>query len=209
MSNYKYYVAFKKGKFCVGSFSDNVAMIEYQVEDNWINYRAHNKITINDLKIDVHGWKFNSEILLDESSNFHDVERLRFSIKGINPNGKPVCVDFVGQYIYHPEDEHNSAVFSVLTALYLIATSTLPNDAKEIYESVLTYPYLSPYPKTYLKTYSRALSRLIECKNCVSRIKTNDTYSKDFKSAIISSFNQMIFDYSDNIIKYRGEAKLD
>lgn len=208
MSTKKYYVAFKDGKFCEGSLSNYVAIIEYQVEDNWIDYRARNKIIIKDLKIDFRGWKFNSEILIDESSNFHDVERLRFSIRGINHNGKPVCVDFAGQYLYHPDDEHNSAVFSVITALYLIATSAISNDAKEIYESVLTYPYLSPYPKTYLGTYSKALSRISECSYCISRMKVHDNFSKDFKSAIISTFNRMIFDFTENIIKYREEAKL-
>lgn len=195
------------GRFIESTSSECIGYVEYEVAESWIDYRASNKVILNNLNIEQRGWSFNKEVLIEESTNYHDVEQVKFKIRSVSPQGKCEETEFTGRYIFHPENESNSAVLSIITAVTLIVMTDSTNAAKELYEYCLTYPFL-PYNANALPfTYSSALQNLLRGGIHISRIKTDSVFGKEFYNYVVETYNSFLRDFTDSLCKYRASAQ--
>lgn len=198
------YFLHEDGSFHESNVSRHLGYIEYITDDNSTNYRWNNHIHITQLNIDLFGWNFSPDIHVVESSNYNDEYQIKFCIDSVSPSGKAFNTEFKGRYLYNKS--HNSAIEAVLTAIFLIATTGNPNCAKELYEYVLTYPMLPRNAKAFINTFVNSLNKLLAIQYKLSFIRTDTIKSKEFYNYVVSVFNHLLKDFSDNISKYISYA---
>ena len=186
--------------------------MDYVSQNITADYRDIVSVNIRDIKVNLFGWEFGSEIVAKRSSNFRDTFKLEFSVQSVSPSRKCYETVFSGNYISHPDDEANSLGTSIFTGMYLIALCNNPEYAKDIYEKVLAYPFM-PYNKAaFMPTYGRALVALSECGYMVNMIndseKMNDVVAHNFYNNLVDTYNSRLYEFSNLIVKYRMYSKI-
>lgn len=206
------YLTQKDNRWVESNETDSLVSLDYVVQDAMVNYRDSITVNIRDIKVNLFGWKFNSEIQANRSSNFHDTVQLEFAIRSVSPSGKCAETIFSGNYISHPDYEANSLGTSIFTGLYLIAVCGNPEYAKDIYENVLSYPFMPYNPSAFVPTYSRALMALIDCNYKINILKNSEKMKEEitryFYEYLVESYNVKLYEVSDNIVKYRANSRL-
>lgn len=212
MDRHSVYLNQKNGRWAETYETSNLVSLDYILQNTMIDYRDTVSVNIHDIKVNLFGWKFNSEILAKRTSNFHDTIQLEFAIRSVSPSGKCAETVFSGNYISHPEDEANSLGASIFTGLYLIAVCGNPEYAKDIYENVLSYPFMPYNPSAFVPTYSRALMALIDCNYKINILKNSEKMKEEitryFYEYLVESYNIKLYEFSDNIVKYRANSRL-
>lgn len=212
MDRHTVYLNQKNGRWVETHETSNLVSLDYIPQNTMIDYRDTVSVKIHDTKVNLFGWKFNSEILAKRTSNFHDTIQLEFAIRSVSPSGKCTETVFSGNYISHPDDEANSLGASVFTGLFLIAVCGNVEYAKSIYERVLTYPFMPYNPSAFVPTYSRALVALLDCTYMINMLKgsekINNEVVKNFYEYLVETYNKRLYEFSDNIVKYRANSQL-
>lgn len=212
MDKHTVYLNQKNGRWVETYETSNLVSLDYIPQNTMIDYRDTVSVNIRDIKVNLFGWKFNSEILAKRTSNFHDTIQLEFAIRSVSPSGKCAETVFSGNYISHPDDEANSLGASIFTGLYLIAVCGNVEYAKSIYERVLTYPFMPYNPSAFTPTYSRALVELLNSGYMVNMLKgsekINDEVVRNFYEYLVETYNKRLYEFSDNIVKYRANSQL-
>ncbi len=70
-----------------------------------------------------------------------------------------------------------------------------------------------PYnPSAFVPTYSKALMALIDCNYKINILKNSEKMKEDitryFYEYLVESYNVKLYEFSDNIVKYRANSKL-
>lgn len=212
MDKHTVYLNQKNGRWVETYETSNLVSLDYIPQNTMIDYRDTVSVNIRDIKVNLFGWKFNSEILAKRTSNFHDTIQLEFAVRSVSPSGKCPETVFSGNYISHPDNEANSLGSSIFTSLYLIAVCGNVEYAKSIYERVLTYPFMPYNPSAFVPTYSRALVALLDCNYMINMLKSsekiNDEVVRNFYEYLVETYNKRLYEFSDNIVKYRANSQL-
>lgn len=212
MDKYIIHLTQKDNRWVESNEAISLVSLEIIPQNTMTDYRDSVIVNIRDIKVNLFGWKFNSEILTKRSSNFHDIIQLEFAIRSVSPSGKCAETVFSGNYISHPDNEANSLSASIFSGIYLIALCGNPENAKSIYERVLTYPFIPYNPSAFVSTYSRALVALLDCNHMINMlkdpVKTKDEISKNFYQNLVEIYNARLYEFSDNIVKHRANSKL-
>ena len=212
MDKYTIHLTQKDNRWVESNETNSLVSLDCIPQNTMADYRDTVIVNIRGVKVNLFGWKFNSEILVKRSSNFHDTIQLEFSIRRVNPSGKCAETVFCGNYISHPDDEANSLGASIFTGLYLIAVCGNAEYAKSIYERVLTYPFIPCNPSAFVPTYSGALLALLDSNYMINMLKgsdkINDEVVKKFYEYLVETYNKRLYEFSDNIVKYKANSKL-
>lgn len=174
MDNYIIHLTQKDNRWVESNEANHLVKLDYIHQNMMTDYRDCVVANIHDIKVNLFGWKFNSEVVAKRSSNFHDVIQLEFAIRSVSPSGKCTETIFSGNYISHPEDEANSLGASIFTGIYLIAVCGNAEYAKKIYERILSYPFMPYYPSAFLPTYSKALVAILDSRYMIDMIKSSE-----------------------------------
>ena len=212
MDKYIIHLTQKNNRWVESNETSSLVSFDVIPQNTMVDYRDSVIVNIRDIKVNLFGWKFNSEILAKRSFNFHDTIQLEFAIRSVSPSGKCVETIFSGNYISHPEDEANSLGVSIFSGIYLIAVCGNPEYAKAIYERVLTYPFIPYNPSAFVPTYSRALVALLDCNYMINMLKgsekMSDEITKKIHENLVEIYNTRLYEFSDNIVKNRSNSKL-
>lgn len=212
MDKHTVYLNQKNGRWVETYETSNLVSLDYIPQNTMIDYRDTVSVNIREIKVNLFGWKFNSEIRAKRTFNFHDTIQLEFAIRSVSPSGKCAETVFSGNYISHPDDEANSLGASIFTGLYLIAVCGNVEYAKSIYERVLTYPFMPYNPSAFTPTYCRALVELLNSGYMVNMLKgsekINDEVVRNFYEYLVETYNKRLYEFSDNIVKYRANSQL-
>lgn len=212
MDRYIIHLTQKDNRWVESNESNSLVSLDIIAQNTMADYRDSIIVNFRDIKVNLFNWKFNSEILAKRSSNFHDTIQLEFAIRCVSPSGKCTETVFSGNYISHPDDEANSLGASVFTGLFLIAVCGNVEYAKRIYERVLTYPFMPYNPSAFVPTYSRALVALLDCNYMINMLKgsekINNEVVKNFYEYLVETYNKRLYEFSDNIVKYRANSQL-
>mgnify|MGYP006978586131 CR=1 FL=1 len=212
MGKYNVFLKQKDNRWIESNETNSLVSLDYTPQNTMMDYRDSVIVNIRDIKINLFGWKFNSEILTKRSSNFHDTIQLEFAIRSVSPTGKCAETVFSGNYISHPDEETNSLGASIVTGLYLIAVCGNTEYAKSIYERVLTYPFMPYNPSAFTPTYSRALVALLDSNFMINMLKgsekMSDNVARNFYEYLVESYNKRLYEFSDYIVKFRANSKL-
>lgn len=212
MDKYNVFLNQKDNRWIESNEANSLVSLDYTPQNTMIDYHDSVIVNIRNIKVNLFGWKFNSEIQAKRSSNFHDTVQLEFAIRSVSPSGKCAETVFSGNYISHPDEEANSLGASIVTGLYLIAACGNTEYAKIIYERVLTYPFMPYNPSAFVPTYSRALVALLDSNYMINMLKSSekmsDNVARKFYEYLVESYNRRLFEFSDYIVKYRANSRL-
>ena len=157
------YVVCNNGIFCESETPQDLGYIHCRLI-NSVNYRNEMIIDISNLKIPFYNWKFNPIIYVIESGNFKDAYQLKFCVDCESPSGKKYKIEFYERYLNTPNNEKSTAIASILTSIYLIATTGTPEWAQDIYKYILSHPSLPANEAAFTFAYTRALNDLLSHK---------------------------------------------
>lgn len=93
MDHYIIHLTQKDNRWIESNEANSLVSLDYTPQNTMIDYRDSVIVNIRDIKVNLFGWKFNSEIQAERSSNFHDTIQLEFTIRGVSPSGK--CAETV------------------------------------------------------------------------------------------------------------------
>lgn len=84
MDKYTIHLTQKDNRWVESNETNSLVSLDCIPQNTMADYRDTVIVNIRGVKVNLFGWKFNSEILVKRSSNFHDTIQLEFSIRSVN-----------------------------------------------------------------------------------------------------------------------------